>query len=104
MKNVTITFFPYDEECAIVTESAEVVVRHDGDVMVIDVAGAAGRSKYLLTGRRSGHVYAAGLNEAPGSLQRVSAQWARVGDSIIGKWIENSREYLFEFSMPDDDD
>ena len=43
MTKGNITFLPFDEDYAIESESAEVVVRDNGDTMVVDVAGPAGR-------------------------------------------------------------
>lgn len=92
-ENIEIRFFhPDGEEDLIGT----VLVRADGDEMVIDTHGDY---HYLLRGFLDGHCYQA-TNADPDAQSQVCATWTRLPDIYVGVWIEDGDEYMFSFRLP----
>lgn len=89
--DVMFRFLGSDEDSLL---RGSVLVR-DGEI-VLDIPGGYG--PYLIVGKPRLHWYE-GTNSATARRFEVSATWANVGESYVGRWIEANHEYLFSFVL-----
>ena len=77
-------------------------VRRDEHVMVLEVA-CPGDRPYVIVGKQQPWGGYEGVHEGlPGDVE-VSAQWARLKDEWVGTWLEEGYDYVFRFSVPEED-
>ncbi len=80
--------------------TGSVAVSADGMVLDIPIPG---KSPYVVVGKAQDAVFR-GIHLGPPGDVSVQAVWTRLGGIWVGRWIEEGTEYLFRFSLPNQDD
>lgn len=96
-KNVSVQFLSVHDRPLEV--QAEVLVGREK--MVIDIGRDQPDGPYLVEGKLREKYFFAGVDSLEHEIRvDVKARWALLGDTYVGIWIENDREYLFMFRLP----
>ena len=62
-----------------------------------------GERPYNIRGNATGNFFSGRHEGIPGHIQ-VNAKWTRLDDIYIGTWVEEGREFVFKFRLPEEED